>query len=182
VAPLVLALSLAGMSACSSGDGEPGTTDESQVDQTLADIVGDTADLSAVTTALDDTGLEGVLDGPASYTFFAPTDKAFEALGKDGERLTGDGQEALLAAVLRDHLVPGALTPDAIREAIKQAGGKVTMRTLGTGALSFTEEGDSLVVSGPDGTKAHIAGTSRVANNGVLIPLDGLLVKLPEAN
>ena len=180
--PLALALSLAGLAACSSDTGEPGKLDESRIETTLADVAGETPGMSQVTDALDDTGLESVLDGKGSYTLLAPTDKAFDALGDDKDRLTGDGQKPLLAAVLRDHLVPGVMTPDSIRDAIAQAGGSVSMRTLGSGSVSFAEKDGELVITGADGKTAHIAGTAYATSNGVLIPVDSLLVGLPEAS
>ena len=145
-------------------------------------MAGETPGMSQVTDALDDTGLESVLDGKGSYTLLAPTDKAFDALGDDKDRLTGDGQKPLLAAVLRDHLVPGVMTPDSIRDAIAQAGGSVSMRTLGSGSVSFAEKDGELVITGADGKTAHIAGTAYATSNGVLIPVDSLLVGLPEAS
>lgn len=179
---LLLGISLAGLSACSSGSGEAGTIDESRSERTLAEAIDATPEMSTVTAALDGTGLKGVFEGTASYTFLAPTDDAFAALGESGKQLTGDGQQALLAAILREHLVPGTLTPDAIRDAINQAGGSVTMRTLGSGTVSFAERDGKLVVTGPDGRKAQMAGAATAASNGMLIPLDGFLVALPDAS
>ena len=179
-APVALALATTSLAACSDGAGAPETTDESNVDGTLADAVGDVDDLSTVASALDDTGLDSVFDGPGAYTLFAPNDAAFAALGEEGSGLTSDEQRPILVALLRNHVVPGHLTPEAIKQAIKDRGGDVDMRTLGDGTLTFADGAEGLVVSGGNGEQVQLAGTATATSNGVLIPIGGLLESLPE--
>ena len=179
-APVALALATTSLAACSDGAGAPETTDESNVDGTLADAVGDVDDLSTVASALDDTGLDSVFDGPGAYTLFAPNDAAFAALGEEGSGLTSEEQRPILVALLRNHVVPGHLTPEAIKQAIKDRGGDVDMRTLGDGTLTFADGAEGLVVSGGNGEQVQLAGTATATSNGVLIPIGGLLESLPE--
>ena len=179
--PLALALAASGLGACSQDAGDPGTIDDSQVDSTLADVIGGVADMDTVSSALSDTGLQSIFDGPGSYTLLAPTDTAFAALGEQGSELTQESQRAVLIAVLRDHIVPGHLTPEAIKTAISDAGGSVKMRTLGQGTVTFALDGNQISVTGPDGETAPVSGEAVAASNGVIIPLGGVLVKLPNA-
>ena len=179
-APVALALATTSLAACSDSAGAPETTDESNVDGTLADAVGDVDDLSTVASALDDTGLDSVFDGPGAYTLFAPNDAAFAALGEEGSGLTSEEQRPILVALLRNHVVPGHLTPEAIKQAIKDRGGDVDMRTLGDGTLTFADGAEGLVVSGGNGEQVQLAGTATATSNGVLIPIGGLLASLPE--
>lgn len=178
-APLALALATGGLAACSQDPGTPGVTDESGVDGTLADAIGGAAGMTTVGSALDDSGLDSVFDGPGAYTIFAPNDAAFEALGDDTKTLTGEDQRPILVAILRDHVVPGAVTPEGIKQAIKDAGGTVKMRTLGEGSISFSDGPDGLLITGPDGAKATLAGEAIAASNGVLVPIDGVLASPP---
>ena len=165
--------------AC-SGDGageNEGTAEVSN--ETLASVVEDADGLSVVSGALGDAGLEQVFDGAASYTLFAPKDEAFDALGETGEDLRSPEQRAAMVAILRDHIVPGYLTPDDIANAVEVADdGSVEMRTMGAHTLTFTAEGDTITVTGEDGASAHFAGDALPASNGVAIPLDGVLKKL----
>ena len=179
-APVALALATTSLAACSDSAGAPETTDESNVDGTLADAVGDVDDLSTVASALDDTGLDSVFDGPGAYTLFAPNDAAFAALGEEGSGLTSEEQRPILVALLRNHVVPGHLTPEAIKQAIKDRGGDVDMRTLGDGTLTFADGAEGLVVSGGNGEQVQLAGTATATSNGVLIQIGGLLESLPE--
>ena len=174
-APLALALATTSITACSQDSETSGNTDETHVDQTLAQVVGDADNMSTVASALSDSGLDSVFDGPGAYTILAPNDAAFEALGDEAEALTGEEQRPILVAVLRSHILPGHLTPDAIQQAIKDSGGVVKMRTLGKGTVTFSNGEEGLLVTGPDGAEASLAGEVHTASNGVLIPLDGLL-------
>ena len=148
---------------------------------TLAAALADEEDMDKLRNALTNSELSGLLDGPASYTVLAPTDTAFETLGEEGELIFAEEQRPLLIALLRDHMLPGHLTPETISKAIADKGGPVTMTTLGEGAVTFTQEGDAILVTMPGGAKANITGTSIAANNGVVIPLDAVLLPEKEA-
>lgn len=170
--------------ACSSDSEESGDAATEVSDETLASVVMDAGDLSVVGGALSDAGLAPVFDGAAAYTIFAPQDAAFEALGETGEALRETEQRPALVAVLRDHIVPGYLTPEDIGNAIELAeDGKVAMRTVGGHTLTFTAEGDTVTVTNEDGSSAQFAGEALRASNGVAIPLDGVLrnVAAPQA-
>ena len=165
--------------AC-SGDsaGESDATAEVS-DETLASVVEHADGLSTVSDVLGDAGLAQVFDGAASYTLFAPQDAAFDALGEAGDDLRSPEQRAAMVAILRDHIVPGYLTPDDIANAVDVADdGSVEMRTMGAHTLTFTGEGDTITVTGEDGSTAKFAGDALRASNGVAIPLDGVLKKV----
>lgn len=131
----------------------------------MSDAIGSQEGLGTVAGALESTGLEGVLEGEASYTLLAPTDAAFEAFGELGD----DG--ALIANLLRSHMIPGAITP----EAIKEAGGETAMTSFGSGELTFTVDGDTITVTNGDGQSAKLTGKAVVTSNGVILPIDTVL-------
>lgn len=173
-APLALAAALA-LGACSQeGDGDPAAMDE-KVDRTLAAAIAQAPGLSTVASSLSEAGLAGVFDGPGSYTILAPDDQAFAKLGENADELTAAENRALLVAVLRDHVLPGHITPDAIRQAIEANGGPVSMRTLGEGTVEFSLDSEAITVAGDEGMRAQTEGSALIASNGVVIPLDGLL-------
>jgi uncharacterized surface protein with fasciclin (FAS1) repeats len=176
------ALAVAGLAlpGCSRDDAPEQGTEVSG--ETLAVLLMEADGLSTVSEALGDTGLAQVFDGAASYTLLAPRDDAFDALGEAGEDLRSADQRAAMAAILRDHVVPGYLTPDDIRNAIEQADdGSVEMRTMGDHVLTFTGEGDEVTVTHEDGASARFAGEAVRAANGVAIPLDGVLKRTAAA-
>ena len=172
-------VSLALLGACTAEENETAAGQEEPVDRTLAVAIAQAEELSTVSSALSEAGLAGVFDGPGSYTVLAPQDAAFAKLGEGATALTADENQALLVAVLRDHILPGHVTPSSIREAIDQNGGRVSMRTLGEGNVEFSLDGEAITVTGDEGTRARIAGEALAANNGVVIPVDSLL-KAPQ--
>jgi uncharacterized surface protein with fasciclin (FAS1) repeats len=155
---------------------EPGT-------ETLAALVAQADDFSVVSATLKDAGLAEVFDGAAAYTMLAPRDAAFEALGDAGETLRSPEQRPAMVAVLRDHIVPGYLTPDDIAKAVElDDDGKVAMRTMAGHTLTFADDGGTLTATGEDGTTVRFAGDALLASNGVAIPVDGLAVKVAAAD
>ena len=169
-----LAATTLALAAC-SGEDSPGEAAEVS-NETLASLVSGANGLSVVSQSLGDAGLAQVFDGAAAYTLFAPQDAAFEALGEVGEDLRTVEQRPAMVAILRDHIVPGYLTPDDIAKAIELAeDGSVEMRSMGGHMLTFTSEGDTITVANEGGASAKFAGEALRASNGVAIPLDGLL-------
>lgn len=146
---------------------------------TLASSLAGAKNLSTVSSAFSDAGLATVFDGPGSYTLLAPEDEAFGKLDLKSGDLKSPELRPVLVAMLRDHILPGAITPDAIRAAIKARGGPVKMRTLGDGVVTFSVSGDDIVAEGANGMRAEIEEPAMTASNGVVLPIDGLL-KTPQ--
>ena len=168
--------------ACSDDNSGSGEVSTEVSDETLAALVEDADDLSVVSETLGDAGIARVFDGAAAYTLFAPRDAAFDALGEAGRELRAPEQRAAMVAILRDHIVPGYLTPADIGNAVEQAeDGSVEMRTMGGHTLTFTGEGEAINITSEDGATARLAGEALRASNGVVIPLDAVLRKVGEA-
>lgn len=150
--------------------------------RTLAEMVSNRQDLSTFGMALRETGLGTVFDGTASYTVLAPTNDGFGKLGEDGKILLQPEHRAVLAAVLRSHVLPGFFTPKDIVGAINAHGGQpVEMRSMGNQTLRFAREGDKLTVTSEDGSKGVIGEEPVLAGNGVALPVDTVLKPLPSA-
>ena len=177
IAMVAAATVLAPLAGCSDDkqDTAPAAAQSGSTSGTLASAIGGAPGLTTVSTALSEAGLADVFDGPGSYTVLAPDDDAFAKLGKSGQTLTDPAHRAELVAILRGHILPGHLTPDAIRKAIADKKGPVSMRTLADGTVTFSADGDAITATGPDGSKAMIDGTPLIASNGVVLPLDGLV-------
>jgi uncharacterized surface protein with fasciclin (FAS1) repeats len=173
-----IASALAGallLAACSGTDDDQVAAEPSI--ETLAAMVAQSDDLSTVSATLKDAGLAQVFDGTAAYTLLAPRDAAFTSLGAVGATLRTPEQRPAMVAVLRDHIVPGYLTPADIKKAIAlDKDGKVAMRTMAGHTLTFTEAGDAITATSEDGKTVRFAGDALLASNGVAIPVDGLAV------
>lgn len=140
----------------------------------LADSIAANADLDSLETLVGAAGLETVLEGVGPYTVFAPSDAALQTAGLTD--LAGEDTRAQGVALLRAHIVPGALSRRDILAAIDaNRAGKVEMRTMAEGLLSFSKDGDVIVVTAPGGGTARLSGAETVASNGVLQPIDGVL-------
>jgi uncharacterized surface protein with fasciclin (FAS1) repeats len=178
-----MAVAAAGMLAACSGEGSTGEdAAAAPADETLAALVANADDLSVVSETLRDAGLAQVFDGVAAYTLLAPNDAAFAKLGDAGDALRAPEQRPAMVAVLRDHIVPGYLTPADIARAVElDDDGKVAMRTMAGHALTFTSVDGTIVATGEDGASARFAGEALLASNGVAIPVDGLAVRVGEA-
>jgi uncharacterized surface protein with fasciclin (FAS1) repeats len=171
------------LAACSDQGGDAGERTAAEPStETLAALVAQDSELSVVSATLEDAGLAQVFDGTAAYTLLAPRDAAFDSLGEAGQTLRSAAQRPAMVAVLRDHIVPGYLTPDDIAKAVELASdGKVAMRTMAGHTLTFADNGGTITATGEDGTTVRFAGDALLASNGVAIPVDGLAVDVGAA-
>lgn len=181
--PFVLAGAIAGLAmlpACSDGADTAESDDASQTQgeatRTLAASLNDMPDMASLNGAIAKAELGSIFDGPGSYTLLAPSNSAFDALGEEAAALMADEQRPVLVGLLREHILPGHLTPENIAQALEKQRGEVTMTTLGGGEVTFSREGETIMVTNNAGSTAQLAGSATAATNGVIIPLNTVLV------
>jgi uncharacterized surface protein with fasciclin (FAS1) repeats len=168
-----LASALIALSACSGGS-------ESPADQTVESIpeaLASTDSMSQTARALELTGLDGIFAGEASYTLLAPTNSAFARV--EGSQQLFEEEEALpaLAALLRQHMLPGYVTPDDLAAAIAASpDGKVVMLTMDGSEVTFSTSSGQLQVAGPDGAIANLSGEPVASQASIAIPVDAILI------
>ena len=180
-----LAAGALALGGCSKADDQSAEAPEATasgrtVSATLSNIDG----LSRFNDSIRDADLASVFDGASPYTILAPTDAAFDALGGQAEELTPDNDPAPLVALLRNHIVTGHLRPQDLRTALADAdGGTVEMSTVGSDPVTFAMDGDAIVARGSDGSQVRLlVDRAAEASNGVVIPVDGFLHKMPATN
>lgn len=166
-------LAMAAPVAACSGGGDNGAQQEIG-NETLAAALAGGNETDAMSDAMQETGLAQVFDGTAAYTVLAPSDDALEQLAEANDLNSEEGR-ALLAAILREHVLPGALTPDDIENAITLQDGDVSIQTMGDSRMRFAMEGGTLKVTDENGQSATVSGDPILASNGVVIPIDAVL-------
>lgn len=169
------AVTLLSLTACGSESMQDTEAAGEIGDETLATLIGGGGNLSTSAGILRDSGLQTIFDGNAPYTVFAPTDAAFEAVELP---LDDAGAQAAQVAIMREHIVPGFLTRADIEGAIESAGGSVEMQTMGSNTLTFSMDGDELLIAASDGSGAHVAGAGQSGENGTLFAVDSVLKSL----
>lgn len=173
---LPAALALGTLAACNAETDAVALGENSVTDTTLGEAMAAEPRVSSLVEAVEQAGLAQIFEAPAGYTVVAPPNEAFAQIGGKSSPVP----PAILAAMLREHMLPGQLDIDAIRSAIGENGGKVTLATLGTGMIEFTFDGDTVVATHTDTQrKVRLTGSGVQANNGALLLADGLLVEPP---
>ena len=121
-----------------------------------------------LTAMLARAGLDRGLEEPGPFTLFAPTDEAFARIPtEDRVRLLGVDGRAPLAALLRAHIVAGALDAAAL--------GRVdVVRTLGGAELPITHANGALMVGA-----ARVQTADLRAKNGIVHVVDAVIMPPP---
>ena len=139
-------------------------------DKTIADIAMADDNFSTLVTAVKAAGLADVLKGTDELTVFAPTNKAFEAVGKDAlADLLKDKEK--LTAVLKAHIVKGkVLSGDVAKLDGKE------VETLDGSKFKITVKDKDVMIGNAKVVKADIA-----AKNGVIHVIDAVLMPTKKA-
>jgi uncharacterized surface protein with fasciclin (FAS1) repeats len=174
--------------ACGQGDGgnasQPGSdgagpaasTKNEQAKTSILQTLSNSADHKTLANAVQAAGLTETLSGAQPYTVFAPTEAAFQKLPAGAANgLLAPEAKGQLVAVLTGHIVPGTVTADDLRRAIERGKGKAELATVGGSNLSFSREGDSIVVADAAGGRARVTGAEGHSSNGVVHSVDGVL-------
>ncbi len=151
----------------------------------LVETAAATQRFDRLLSAADAAGLTKTLSGDGPYTLFAPTDEAFNTVPYEVYRsLLQPKNKGKLAQVLRYHVVPGKYTANDLA-------GRQTFLTTAQGQTIFVDgvSSGSLIINefdngtynaremasaipGVGGSK----GTDIAAANGVIIPIDRVLL------
>ena len=164
---LLLILAIATM-ATSCGDDDNG--DDTMGPLTIAEIASGDANFTTLVSALERVNLTGTLNNAGTFTVFAPTNAAFDALGVDLNTLSDQAlTEILLYHVLGSTVMSGDI-----------AAGQTYVSTLaetgpGNTALSLLVEGGGGVsLNG----SANVSTADLEASNGVIHVIDEVLLPL----
>ncbi len=158
--------------SANASEGTPALSSE-----TVAAALDGNGDFDTLHDLSQNAGLNDALSGTGPYTLFAPTDAAFEALGDERVgALKGAEMRPQAMALLRAHIVPGVVTRRDLDAALG-SGRPAQLRTMAGGTLTFTREGDAIVVAAADGARARLSGDGTNASNGAIHPVDGLLLR-----
>lgn len=167
--PLPLLLSLLLTFAVLAVGARETSAAQSAAEGSIADLLAADPQFSMLLEALDDAGLLELLaaeEGP--LTLFAPVDEAFMILpGAELDALMHD-PEALLR-ILRYHVAEGLLVQENILAVTEMntLEGEQVLITVGTDS----ETAHDLFVN-----EARVVGPGRLASNGVIYPIDALLL------
>lgn len=143
-------------------------TVEQQPADSLLSKASEAGKFSTLLAAIEAAGAEDVLNGPGTYTLFAPTDAAFAKLPEGVmEKLMQPENRDQLVALLQMHMVAGeAITPDKI------SGQQFTAETLnGPIAIDGTDPHSAVWVNA-----VPVDGPGISASNGVILAIDTLLL------
>jgi uncharacterized surface protein with fasciclin (FAS1) repeats len=133
------------------------------------------ADHKTLANAVKAAGLTQTLSGAQPYTLFAPTEAALQKLPGGPGGLLAPEAKGQLVALLTGHIVPGMVTAADLGRAIDRGKGKAQLATVGGSNLSFSRDGDSIVVTDAAGGQARITRADMLQSNGVVHSVDGVL-------
>jgi len=161
------------LTSCSDDDDDQPTP---PAPKTLTETISGDQRFTILVDALTRTGLDATLDAQGTYTVFAPTDAAFNALLSDLELADLDELEMRLTnSGLRDVLLYHVLGTEV-------RANEVSTGYYGTASINSVGNSLSLYASANNGVRlndaADVTDVNITASNGIAHVIDGVLLPL----
>lgn len=139
-------------------------------DKNIVDTAVAAGSFTTLAKALQAAGLVDALKGKGPFTVFAPTDEAFAKLPPGTlETLLKPENKEKLAAILKYHVVPGAVYADQAAKLDKSP------NTLQGTPFSISVK-DGQVAIGNSGGMANVVATDIETSNGVIHVIDAVIL------
>lgn len=148
--------------------------DEKQTsEKTIVEIAAGNKDFSKLVAAVKAAALVEALSGEGPFTVFAPTDKAFEALGEETlKAVLADKKK--LTGILTYHVIKGKVKA---ADALALAKEEKSAKTLNGAEIKLSIKDGSLYLNGD----TKVIKTDIVGKNGVIHVIDKVLLPPPQA-
>lgn len=174
---IIALLALVALGACSdAGDEVAQPSRPAGSVSEAADVVAAVRRLpefAKLTLMLEASGVGEELARLPAVTLLAPRDTAFAELPPGSvQAMMAPGYAATLRGQLRALALPRLLTASEFRTEIDAAGGTLVLASLGSPSLSFARDGDIILVTAPDGSRASLGSLEIGAGNGAVYVLD----------
>jgi uncharacterized surface protein with fasciclin (FAS1) repeats len=145
--------------------------------KTVVDVAAGSKDHTTLVAAVKAAGLVETLQSAGPFTVFAPTNAAFAKLPAGTvESLLKPENKAKLSKILTYHVVAGNLDAAAVTKAIKDGGGKVTLKMVSGGSLTASVKGGKVILTDENGGVSTVVATDLKAGNGVVHVIDTVVL------
>ncbi|MFD1873776.1 fasciclin domain-containing protein [Hymenobacter bucti] len=135
-------------------------------------------DHTTLVAAVKAAGLVETLQGPGPFTVFAPTNEAFNALPTGTvDTLVKPENKETLTKILTYHVVAGRMTSADLKKAIKDGGGKATLKTVSGGTLTAMMKGPKTIeLKDEKGGISTVTIADVMQSNGVIHVVNKVLM------
>ena len=134
-------------------------------------------DHTTLVAAVKAAGLVDTLSGKGPFTVFAPTNDAFGKLPAGTvDTLVKPESKATLTKILTYHVVAGKMGAADLMKAIKDGGGKASLKTVGGENLTAMQSGSTIEITDVKGGKSKVTIADVNQANGVIHVVDTVLM------
>jgi uncharacterized surface protein with fasciclin (FAS1) repeats len=131
-------------------------------------------------SALQATDLDLTLDGDASFTIFAPSDRAFRKLSDETmKHLLLPENKKELKEMVTYFMVAGSLSASKILNALVRGNGKTTFTTVQGKKIRASIDGIDIILTDGLGNKAKITVADSDQCNGIIHTIDSVILPKP---
>ncbi|SDB33244.1 Uncaracterized surface protein containing fasciclin (FAS1) repeats [Flavobacteriaceae bacterium MAR_2010_188] len=140
-------------------------------------VASTTTDFKTLTKAIKGADLVATLNGEGPFTVFAPTDAAFNKIPQEKLKgLMNPASKSDLKTILTYHVLPGKITAEELIASINDNGGQYIATTVEGTELTFSLQGETVVLTDANGGTATVITADVDASNGIIHGIDTVIM------
>lgn len=171
------AFSFQSMAQCGGESGPMEAKASEKSKKNIVQIASGIDDFSTLVAAVTAADLAGTLQGDGPFTVFAPTNESFAKLPEGTvESLLKPEAKDQLTKILTYHVVAGKFKAEDVVKAIKDNGGKFSIKTVAGEELTASIDNGNVILTDSKGGKSTVAKTDVMASNGVIHVIDSVVL------
>ena len=144
---------------------------------TIAENIAAADTFAHLAMLVERTGLAEQLGSEGPYTIFAPTDAAFaEVPAALRDELARPENAGKLRDLVAGHVLAEKLTAAELAARIETGGGTWRANTLGGGTLTFSRQGDAIVIASSGGKSVRVTMADLHQANGMMHVIDAVVL------
>jgi uncharacterized surface protein with fasciclin (FAS1) repeats len=145
--------------------------------KTIVENAVNSKDHTTLVAAVKAAGLVDTLSGKGPFTVFAPTNDAFAKLPAGTvDTLVKPENKATLTKILTYHVVAGKMSAADLAKAVKDGGGKATLKTVQGETLTVMPAGSGLEIVDGKGGKSTVTIADVNQSNGVIHVVNAVMM------
>lgn len=148
---------------------------------TIQEVISSDIGFAELKKVMESSEFKEIFSEKGPYTLFAPLNGAFSKLPKGSlDAILNAENKDQLTAIMNCHIIPKVINEAAIKKAIKEGRGSITLKTIGGNQLIASLKRGKIYLIDKNGNAGRLMNTDIKATNGIVHTIESVMMPKPK--